>query len=225
MAIMSGKLRRGGGFSLVELMIVVAVLSILVTILVPTVQKALQMGYASKSRAFIKELSDGCLQYRVESGNRYYPGQQYPELLKGHSPAGPFSGAQLLSIAMYTKKGMAYKGDGSATDGYGKGNSVLPYYPERMMGANNLEMKDGFTKPLPILYYVSRLDGDKASASQYVAADNADHFAPPPTNWTDFVFNKHKDALSVKPRSPGGFFIVGAGIDRQFGTRDDVQSN
>jgi prepilin-type N-terminal cleavage/methylation domain-containing protein len=63
---------RRGGFSLIELLIVLAIIALLIGILLPAVQKAREMAARSRSLNNLRMIVQGCHNY--ESAQQYLPG-------------------------------------------------------------------------------------------------------------------------------------------------------
>ena len=143
-------------FTLVELLVVIAIILLLAGILVPTVSSALKTGHKAACKARIRELADGCDQYKNDE--KYFPGQ-----LDASAPTWS-SGAELLAKAMFTKDGQ-YPTSGYATYKYtdlltsadmaSYANTVWDRFPQDKM---------------PILYYPSRIG--EAGRGQFHVADN-----------------------------------------------------
>ena len=67
---------RAWGFTLVELLVVVAVIGLLVGIIVPVIGPAIRKAYGAESELRIFELATGCRLFTIESG--FSPGQEDP---------------------------------------------------------------------------------------------------------------------------------------------------
>ncbi len=92
---------RRKGFTLVELLVVVALLATLMAMLLPTLGRAKLLANVAKSRAWIHTLGDACEAYYHE--NSYYPGQQFSDQLIGSGQANSlFTGSQFLVRSFFT---------------------------------------------------------------------------------------------------------------------------
>ena len=199
------RIRRAGAngaFTLVELMVVIAIILLLAGILVPTVSSALAMGHKAACKARIGELDDGCRQYKM--AQKYFPGQRTADWA-----GGSLNGAQVLAKAMFTKNGdwptsnyASYKAKDLLTTGDGTGY------------ADTIE--DRFPRDKrPYLYYPSRVDA--SGVSQYLVADNLAITG----TWSNFgTFVTDSGFGTSIARNSGEFLIIGAGVDREFVTSD-----
>ncbi len=223
------------GFSLVELLIVIAVIVLLVGILTPSLYKARSITYNTRSKAALHELSAGALAFQKDTG--YYPGQQYVGLLDH------YTGSQLLAACVY----------GLSLDGSGSFNDVQPtskyvsFKTERVMevsasGIRAFVPSDLFPDPMPILYYPSRLGndgtlGNALGSGAFRYNDNADltGSASNPGETREFckaIWDKRFGTVSTitppnitftdRAYKSDSFLLIGAGIDRKFFTADDV---
>ncbi len=76
---------RSRGFTLVELLTVIAIISLLISILVPSVSKARDSAKNAKTRAIMKNIGDG-LELFVGENSTELRGQNYPSSKAGDDP-------------------------------------------------------------------------------------------------------------------------------------------
>ena len=157
---------RGGcrGFTLVELLVVVAVIALLAAILVPTVSMAIRVAENARSSARLKVIGNAAEAYHMQTG--YYPGQDNPNELWDGSVT-KYTGSQLLARCLFYDPAKtefpsplyAAVGGGdiiafnSATAGYSATVSFTPSGTALPIGS----ISDIFSRPLPLLYYPARL--------------------------------------------------------------------
>lgn len=215
-----------GGFTLIELLVVIAILGILVTLVVPSFSAAKKIAMVAKTQARISSLTAGVSQYYEDTGRRYYPGQRYPGMLKGSSPAGAWTGSQWCSKAVFAKK------DGQWGD-FSKDPSYVRYSADLVMqntgmadpstDATGMEiaLSDGFSAPMPILYFVSRGD-QPGNVAQFVEGDNDPYYVGNTRGGTFSSFITDNKFGGSAPYNDGSFLLIGAGFDRKYFTADDV---
>ena len=196
---MNTRRRETRAFTLIELLVVIAIIMILAGILVPGLNKAIQMGYAAKTRAAIKELSGGATAYESEYG--YFPGQKRSSSLP--------TGSLALGKCLWGDSGTAL-------------NSFLPFKEEKVMGKSGDPSRtpsDRFPDAMPLLYYPSNMGTTGSSvAACFTVEDNSSLDKSPNLSSCSTAMN---DALD-KPYHYDTFLIIGAGIDREYFTDDDL---
>ena len=174
-------------FTLVELLTVIVIISLLLMILVPTVSGIIKMAYNSRCTQRIKMLEHGTYAYYEDTGRRYFPGQQYPSLLRGDG--GVWTGSQYLSRCLFFKKNGVFPGAIGADPTYCSFSADLILWDQGSYGDGdtptksscytNLALSDGFPDCKAICYYVSRprtassdTGTPRASLAQFRQADN-----------------------------------------------------
>ena len=83
--IVAARFRPGRGFTLVELMTVVAIIMLLLTILLPTVGHVRTMFLAAKTQSMINLIHNGCYEYHSDTGEFPLDAPQLVEELTGKS--------------------------------------------------------------------------------------------------------------------------------------------
>ena len=152
---------RRPGFTLVELIVVIAIIALLATIAAPSINRALQSAMTAKIRAHVGALANAAVLYKSDTDNRYYPGQQYASQL------GTYTGSQVLAASIY---GYGYADIGnSPTPKSEFGTYKAEYLSEISTRPETLSDLAG--SPRAILYYPSRIG--ETGLSQYVFGDNS----------------------------------------------------
>ena len=195
-----------GAFTLIELMVVIAIILLLAGILVPTVSSALRMGHKADCMARLRDLSAGCDLFK--RATHYYPGQQ--DLTTWTI------GANVLARDLFTDGG-AYP-----TSKYAS------YKATDLLDLNGLTADrtddaiwDRFTgDKLPVLYYPSRVN--EGSFAQFKVTDNST-IAGAWTTTADFEAYITDDRFgtdNIAPYMNGEFLLISAGEDGNFITPD-----
>jgi len=217
------------GFTLVELMVVFMIISLLLSVLIPTINSLLGSVHKRRASALIAGLSNGALLYKTD--HHYYPGQQYVNKLP--DPADPYNtgvtGSQFLAAAMY---GYTFN-DIETLSPRPVSTDFMDYEPRHLFtwegkyGEDNLvrrnTISDMFPTPMPICYYPSRMG--PTGTNQYKKSDNKvytdkargtgsrDTFA-----WR--IWNKPL-GTAVMDRQ---FLLISPGRDRKYFTQDDINN-
>ncbi len=169
---------RRAGFTLVELLVVMAILMILGGILLPWITKAVQFGTSVGSAAFLSSAAQATRVFHNEEG--YFPGQKDPGQLKGSG--GTYTGSQWLAARLF---GYPVSDISSSSP---SANSIYLEYKAHLLlpssnpvtdGRNN-SLADASKNPHPLLYWPSRLGGTTAKQcykwddnSEYILSDLA----------------------------------------------------
>jgi len=200
-------------FTLIELLVVIGIISLLLTIMVPTVSSVLAQGDAAKTSAILASLQNGAEMYH--KNYHYYPGQQYTGQLAGSS--GSYTGSQVLGAAMY---GYTY---GDIADSTADDDATEVYAPFKADllgqgdGGPDFSLLDGFPEPMAMLYYPARLG--ESGTSQYKLGDNSTYGsgAEVQADMTAAI----TDSRTGGAVRPGKYLLLGAGPDREYFTSDD----
>lgn len=226
---------RKRGFTLVELLTVIVIISLLLTILVPTIAGIMKSGYAAKTKSRINTLETGAMAYYESTNRMFLPGQQ------SLNDLSTWTGSQLLAKSLFMKKDGVwptdYKADGSfiafTRDMVINDSSTYDPSFNPATDPNNMALSDAFPDPMAICYYVSR--PRSTGLAQYVEGDNTAYtgtFQKGPQQSTDSVSFKTfiTNPNFTNPNVPGSeipfkdrlFILIAPGMDRKYFTQDDV---
>jgi prepilin-type N-terminal cleavage/methylation domain-containing protein len=190
------------GFTLVELLVVIVIISLLMGILVPTVQSVLKTMQQTEAKARLESLSRSVdLWYKVN--NNHYPGQVNPNWKDDPETS---NGSKLLARALFTK----VEEDGDevfpASTQYAdlSGGMLFDYEADGTTHENVLS--DGLPTAMPILYYPSHL-----GEGNFKASDNK-----------ELVTDETSDGEFSDVSGGGPYLLLSAGPDRLYYTADDV---
>lgn len=215
---------RPGGFTLVEVLVVIAIIAILATILVPAVSKAYQVAELSRTRQWVQNLQMGCQRYYNDF--KYYPGQAYPDELVGTANnASKFTGSQVLAASLFNYKydeidiaGIP-PADGKYCESFKLGEDL------KELGGRPNSISDRTSSARAVLYFPARLGENRDG--QWKQDDNSAYYTGDMT--PGFVPFLKGNLPAVQPADPGynaralgGFVILAPGADRLYGTGDDV---
>jgi len=117
--------RNHRGFTLVELMFVVAILMLLLAILTPATFKAILLAKKTELRTFVTELGKGVTMYRRDEDHGYYPGQQFGDSMQVNG----LTGSEILAEAMWEDN---TNGNGRL-DVFPPTEKYLAYTPEHIL--------------------------------------------------------------------------------------------
>lgn len=218
--------KRVRGFTLVELLTVVAIIGLLVGMVVPTIRAVLENSQRMKMLVRIQSLDTGARTYRMSgTGNRYYPGQDTVGLgaLTGNSTKYPNcqnAGSALLARCLFTDPNGRFP-----VSAYGTLDDDLLDTSEDPITGVPYSILDTDSETMAVLYYPSRI-GEKGSTSQYLNSDNSKY-----TNASDGVVQVAKNpsgsgtmniqiyvqqTTSLPISMDGEFVITAAGSDRLY---------
>lgn len=149
---------KRSGVTLVEILVVVAIISLLVGLLLPAVNKVKNMAREAKQRVQFTAIDLGLATFKNDYGD-YPPSDRYSWLEEDHQSAN-MSGAQKLAEALL-------------------GYDLLGFHPDsgwRVDGTNRWDYSDGTTTHTPGTYYLydrtSDRDMDKRR-ERYIDIDTA----------------------------------------------------
>ena len=190
------------GFTLVELLMVIAIIGLLMMILVPAVHTARLQGEVAKAQVRVTELAGACDLYHQDTG--YYPGQDDPGQLLGSS--GTYTGSQYLAKVLLVHGGAEFTSGDFLDDG-----------PDDDLSTGGT-ISDRTSKGMAILYFPARKN--LTGLDQFMYADNDDQW---PTDVNDpkhvtldefreYIWNPalplDNETPERKPFADGKFIIV-----------------
>ena len=219
---------HNSGFSLVELLVVIAIIILLVGILSPSIGRALEMGYKTKTIAAIQELAGGAQQYKNDT--QYYPGQRNAERLGDDN--SHVTGSQMLAACVFRNLTVPSDDHVLIDTGEVEGNYVS--YNEEKTGTysgKNFSISDRWPrKAMALLYYPSRLGNKGTIGTAFQHDDNSayDNGAQTEVNFKDAIADMRFDSETGDDRKAykaDSFLLVGPGINRTYfetTSNDDV---
>ena len=223
---------RGAGrrperaFTLIELLLVIAIIGLLLSILLPAFSKILKSARAAATSARVQGLAAGANQY-YERYKKVFPGTDAYSRAKLNS--GALSGSQMLALRLF----------GLADDGkYIKEASKLVPYNEdevlRTVEKREWTIVDAFGEDMAILYYPARTEyaivkSGSDNENMYRYAENKDYYLDENGQRVDQsqqFYNTVADMSNVGKGQPyrSDFVIISAGIDQVFLTADDAMN-
>jgi prepilin-type N-terminal cleavage/methylation domain-containing protein len=219
-------------FTLIELLVVIGIIGVLITLLMPTVSRAMVMARQYMTRSTIKELEVGIEAFKADF--KVYPPSQ-PYVL-----ADPASGQQLTGAAnlAYYLLGPGRSGWGIAGGGLmpftnaRPSRSYGPYYQadEDAMAYSDLPGEQGqvegfldvFDPPGVILYFAGRNDAS-GNMTFYWSDGNRNGVRDPMAkkNYATLAYFeqcvKGEDATATTPYRRQDYFLVSPGQDGRYG--------
>jgi len=205
------KLRRmmgvaAGGFSLIELLAVIVILSILIAFLIPRLGKGGELVKERACRAQLALLAGAIGEYESEFGS--YPPSRFKKDW-GPPPNTVNLGAEALVIALWSPDwgGVSLpEGDLVNTDGDRTKKSLTS-----MPTADLLEICDPWRNPVA---YLSRSDYKREDVYAVEDPDTGEPFE----SRVKAIVN----ATTGRPYEPHKYQLISAGADGTFGTEDDI---
>jgi len=197
------------GFTLIELMAVLLILSILITFLVRSVSSGQRAMEVETTRALLTEIGGIVEEYKDELG--LYPPSTFPADLDPR-PTATNQGAESLVIELW-RKGRAWQARAVAEDMLGNTDedstkSSLTTYTS----ADAFELCDRWGNPIAYLAH-----GDYGKEQAYLTLDAAGESQ-------ESRVKALRSAKTGDPFRKTSFQLISAGPDGLFGTGDDIHN-
>ncbi|MEE2941172.1 MAG: prepilin-type N-terminal cleavage/methylation domain-containing protein [Planctomycetota bacterium] len=196
------------GFTLVELLAVVLILSILLAVLVPNLFSSSETVAASNTRAFLGQLAAEVDSF--ERGTGDFPPSRFTKELDPR-PSETNMGIEMMVISIMPADG-SYRANASYddrlvnTDGDDTKRSLT-----RFTSAEVFELKDSWDNPIA---YLHRRDYERGG--EYMA------FVAEEDEWVEQRVTALINTQTGDPYRPDTFQLISAGSDGIFGTEDDI---
>jgi prepilin-type N-terminal cleavage/methylation domain-containing protein len=164
---------KPGGFTLVELLMVILVIGLLAVMLIPTVMKMIEQGYLARSATKIKAYHEGVVLYKDKTS--FYPGQKTRDTIgvTSNDPVAAMknqslTGSQVLASAMFGIPLNKVTSTSVNPDNIIAGNTYVTYKDDSLIDYEIItrsgttlkrnSVADGFpgSDAMPILYYLAR---------------------------------------------------------------------
>ncbi len=229
--------KRVRGFTLVELLTVVAIIGLLLGMIVPTIRAVLDSNQRMKMLVRVQSLSTGARTYKMSAtGNRYYPGQDSAgrSALENGTSSENFpggcrnAGSALLARCLFTDPNGRFPVSAYGTleeDLLDTGEDPITDVPYSILDT------DGET--MAVLYYPSRI-GKKGNTTQYETSDNSkytnpsggiDQVAEASEGGAKMDIQAYVQESTTSPiKMDGEFVITSAGTDRLYFSTTSVNN-
>ncbi len=191
------------GFTLVELLIVISIIALLASILLPSINVAINSAYVAKTRSTMESIRTAIIGYYKEQ--QYYPGQQ----------GNPYAtGSVLLAHAMFT----------NSSGEFPRSSSYMSYKSDMLEKISGVDytVSDGFPHAMAICYYYSR--GKGTGLSQFQWSDNSTYTGGSQTTFESAIKDTRYDGTSsTTPYGDGAYLLIAPGAGRKyFDGADDI---
>ncbi len=212
----SAGVRGGAAFTLVELIVVLLIIGLLMAVIVPTTNYAINQALGVQAQTQVNKLGNAAETYKLKMG--YYPGQRNTAELA----ASTYTGSQMLAACAF---GYPYTDIGGAptpTSEYGsyEEDETLFTFDEDGAGERKHTLSDGFwITPMAICYYVSW--PGQPGVSQFKEDDNNEYTDDHTASGADFVTFITTNFPNL-PYNDKMFLLISAGPDREFFSDDDA---
>jgi len=215
-------------FTLVELMVVIVIIIILVSILAPSVSKAIQMSYLAKTRSQIQNLERGIEAFRYV--NNHYPGQT-DRTGKARITSTPLDtrGSEFLTRILWTTldpETTAFSttaltsANAPKTTDYSAFDNSMWFGTSHKTDKYNNAVSDGFSKePMPILYFAADLtknDDQQYRNASTAAMNNAYTSGNIGKGTFADLFTRPGIKENLWPRLKDRYLLIAPGLDRKY---------
>lgn len=196
------------GFTLVELLAVILILSILLAVLVPNLFSSSEAVAASNTRAFLAQVAAEVDSFERDTGD--FPPSRFSKDLDPR-PSETNMGIEMMVISIMPADG-SYRANASYddrlinTDGDDTKRSLT-----RFTSAEVFELKDSWDNPIA---YLHRRDYERGG--EYIT------FVTDEDEWVEQRVTAWINTQTGDPYRPDTFQLISAGSDGIFGTEDDI---
>lgn len=198
---------RRDGFTLIEVLAVIVILSILITFLVPKLLGAEDVVKAENTRAFLLQISTALSEYEAETGD--FPTSDFSAEM-GVPPNQINVGAEALVIQLWSQEfdGLGLSQDALVnTDGDSSAKRLTTFGNRELF-----ELCDSWENPIA---YLHRRDYGRTDV--YVTWD--------PETGEEIPDNRVRartNEVTDRYERPKTYQLISAGQDGRFGTEDDI---